>query len=216
VGLTAGIFKKIFNNRLLLTIIIIVNLLGSVIGFYYYYPQLSSSPLYLWPFIPDCPLYTLLVAAILITFILSTKSSDILSFISSIGLAKYGTWTVVVVLGFSQFYFSIDQNMYTILACMHILMALEFVLPLSIMKGIKRSYIAVAFLWFFLNDFVDYYFGTHPPLPYWGVSDIAFLTFVMTPIFIIIVIITRKFLNDADLNVYALAGVAKLGQRRRA
>jgi uncharacterized membrane protein YpjA len=216
VGQIIGIFKKIFNNILFLTIIVVINLLGSIIGFYYYYHQLSSSPLYLWPFIPDCPLYTLLVAAILITFILTKKSADMLSFITSIGLAKYGTWTVLVVLGFSQFYFSVDQNMYTALACMHVLMALEFILPLSIMKGIKKSYIVVVFVWFFLNDFFDYYFGTHPPLPYWGVSDVAFMTFLMTPIFIIIAITTRKFLNDANLNVYASAGVAKLGQRRRA
>ncbi len=215
-GLTVGIFNKIFNNVLFLAIIIVINLLGSIIGFYYYSQQLSSSPLYLWPFIPDCPLYTLLTAAIFITLILTKRSSDTLNFITSIGLAKYGTWTVLVVLAFSQFYFSADQNMYTALACVHVLMALEFILPLFVMRGIKNSYVAVAFVWFFLNDFVDYYFGTHPPLPYWGVSDVAYMTFLMTPVFIIIVVITRKFLNDADLNLYASAGVAKLGQRRRA
>lgn len=213
---TVGIFKKIFSNTLLLVIIIVINLLGSIIGFYYYYQQLCSSPLYLWPFIPDCPLYTLLTAAILMTLILTKKSSDILNFITSIGLAKYGTWTVLVVLGFSQFYFSIDQNMYIALACIHVLMALEFILPLFIMRGIKNNYIVVALLWFFLNDFFDYYFGTHPPLPYWGVSEVAYMTFLMTPVFIIITITTRKFLNDANLNLYASAGVAKLGQRRRA
>ena len=210
------IFNEILKSTRILTVIILINLIGTLAGFYYYYDQLSLSPVYLWPFIPDCPLYTMLAVVVLVTFLLKKKSVDLLSFITSIGLAKYGTWTVLVVLGFSPFYFSINSSMYSVLACAHVLMALEFILPLYIIKEIKKSYVIAAFAWFFLNDFFDYYVGTHPPLPSWGVSSVAFMTFAMTPIFIIIVSLTHKFLNDANLNVYAFAGVAKLGQRRRA
>jgi len=210
------IFNEILKSTRILTVIILINLIGTLAGFYYYYDQLSLSPVYLWPFIPDCPLYTMLAVVVLVTFLLTKKSVDLLSFITSIGLAKYGTWTVLVVLGFSPFYFSINSSMYGVLACAHVLMALEFILPLYIIKEIKKSYVIAAFAWFFLNDFFDYYVGTHPPLPSWGVSSVAFMTFAMTPIFIIIVSLTHKFLNDANLNVYAFAGVAKLGQRRRA
>ena len=211
-----GIFNKILKSTYILTVIITINLIGTLAGFYYYSNQLSSSPVYLWPFIPDCPLYTMLVVIVLVTFHFTNKSVDLLSFITSIGLAKYGTWTVLVVLGFSSFYFSIDRNVYVVIACAHVLMALEFILPLYIIKEIKKSYVLAAFIWFFLNDFFDYYVGTHPPLPSWSVSSVAFMTFAMTPIFIIIVSLTYKFLNDANLNEYAQAGVAKLGQRRRA
>jgi len=208
--------NEILKSTRILTVIILINLIGTLAGFYYYYDQLSSSPVYLWPFIPDCPLYTMLAVVVLVTFLFTKKSVDLLSFITSIGLAKYGTWTVLVVLGFSPFYFSINSSLYGLLACAHVLMALEFILPLYIIKEIKKSYVVAAFAWFFLNDFFDYFVGTHPPLPSWGVSIVAFMTFAMTPILIIIVSLTHKFLNDANLNVYAFAGVAKPGQRRRA
>ena len=158
----------------------------------------------------------MLAVVVLVIFLFTNKSVDLLNFITSIGLAKYGAWTVLVVLGFSPFYFSINSNMYGVLACAHVLMALEFILPLYIIKEIKKSYVVAAFAWFFLNDFFDYYVGTHPPLPSWGVSSVAFMTVAMTPIFIIIVCLTHKFLNDANLSIYAFAGVAKPGQRRRA
>jgi len=210
------IFNKILKSTRILTTIILINLIGTLAGFYYYYDQLSSSPVYLWPFIPDCPIYTMLAVVVLVTYLLKKKSVDLLSFIASIGLAKYGMWTVLVVLGFSPFYFSINSSMYGVLACVHVLMALEFILPLYIIKEIKKSYVITAFTWFFLNDFFDYYVGTHPPIPSWGISSVAFMTFAMTPIFIIGVCLIHKFLNDANLDVYAFAGVAKLGQRRRA
>jgi uncharacterized membrane protein YpjA len=112
-------------------------------------------------------------------------------------LAKYGTWTVVVVLGFSAFYFSIDSSLYTVLVLMHIAMAAEFILPLLLIRQLKFRVPAVALVWFLANDFADYFLGTHPPVPTSDISQIAAFTFLLTPLFIIIAYCATRFLNNS-------------------
>ena len=189
--------RSIVENTPLLVAIILINVAGTLVGFYYYWDQLLAASPLLWIFIPDCPLYTALAAVILSVYITTKRSSDPINFIAAVGLAKYGTWTVAVVLGFSSFYFSIDGNLYAALVLLHVAMAAEFVLPVLLIRQLKKIFVATALAWFFLNDFADYYLGTHPPLPTLDTSFVGAFTFLLTPLFVGAVYATARFLNNS-------------------
>lgn len=190
--------RGILENTPLLVAIIIINVAGTLIGFYYYWDQLvSSSPVY-WIFIPDCPLYTMLAAAILAVYVSTRRSSDLVNFITAIGLAKYGTWTVFVILAFAGFYFSIDSSFYSLLVLLHVAMAVEFILPVMLIRQLRPRFIAVALIWFFANDYADYFLGTHPPIPPGDITQITIFTFLLTPVFIIVAYAAARFLNNGN------------------
>jgi len=190
-------FRSILENTPLLIAIIIINIAGSLVGLFYYWDQLVSASPFAWIFIPDCPLYTLLVAVVLAVYASTKRSSDLINFITAVGLAKYGTWTVIVVLGFSTFYFSVDSTLYTVLILMHVAMAAEFILPLLLIRQLKYRFTAIALVWFLANDFSDYFLGTHPPVPTSQISLIAAFTFLLTPLFIVLAYCTVRFLNNS-------------------
>jgi uncharacterized membrane protein YpjA len=190
-------FRSIVENTPLLIAIIIINIAGSLVGLFYYWDQLVSASPFAWIFIPDCPLYTLLVAVVLAVYASTKRSSDLINFITAVGLAKYGTWTVIVVLGFSTFYFSVDSTLYTVLILMHVAMAAEFILPLLLIRQLKYRFTAIALVWFLANDFSDYFLGTHPPVPTSQISLIAAFTFLLTPLFIVLAYCTVRFLNNS-------------------
>jgi uncharacterized membrane protein YpjA len=185
------------ENTPLLIAIIIINIAGSLVGLFYYWDQLVSASPVAWIFIPDCPLYTMLVAVVLATYASTKRGSDLINFITAVGLAKYGTWTVVVVLGFSTFYFSVDSTLYTVLVLMHVAMAAEFILPLLLIRQLKYRWTAITLVWFLANDFADYFLGTHPPVPTSEISLIAAFTFLLTPLFIALAYYTARFLNNS-------------------
>ena len=190
--------RGILENTPLLVAIIIINVAGTLIGFYYYWDQLvSSSPVY-WIFIPDCPLYTMLAAAILAVYVSTRRSSDLVNFITAIGLAKYGTWTVFVILAFAGFYFSIDSSFYSLLVLLHVAMAVEFILPVMLIRQLRPRFIDVALIWFFANDYADYFLGTNPPIPPGDITQIAIFTFLLTPVFIIVAYAAARFLNNGN------------------
>ncbi|MGZ4880215.1 MAG: DUF1405 domain-containing protein [Halobacteriota archaeon] len=189
--------RSLVENTPLVVAIIVINIAGSVVGLFYYWDQLVSASPFAWVFIPDCPLYTMLVAVVLAVYASTKRSSDLINFITAVGLAKYGTWTVFIVLGFSAFYFSIDSSLYTLLVLMHIAMAAEFILPLLLVRQLKFRVPAVALVWFLANDFADYFLGTHPPVPTSEISQIAAFTFLLTPLFIILAYYTARFLNNS-------------------
>jgi len=189
--------RSIVENTPLLIAIIIINIAGSLVGLFYYWDQLISASPFAWIFIPDCPLYTMLAAVVLAVYASTKRSSDLINFITAVGLAKYGTWTVVVVLWFSAFYFSVDSSLYRVLVLLHIAMAAEFVLPLLLIRQLKPRFIAIALVWFLANDFADYFLGTHPPVPTSEISLIAIFTFLLTPLFIVIAYVAARFLNNS-------------------
>ncbi|MCX6772911.1 MAG: DUF1405 domain-containing protein, partial [Candidatus Micrarchaeota archaeon] len=73
---------------------------GVLAGAYYYWDQMAATPLLLLIFVPDCPLYVLLTLPILSKKI----RSDAYSFLVSIGMFKYGLWTVFVLLFYSEYW----------------------------------------------------------------------------------------------------------------
>ncbi|MGZ4901588.1 MAG: DUF1405 domain-containing protein [Halobacteriota archaeon] len=188
--------RCVVENAPLIVTIILINLAGTLVGFFYYWDQILASSPSIWLFIPDCPFYVLLAAVVLAVYLTTKRRSDLVSFITAIGLLKYGTWTALVVLGFSTFYFAIDSALYGAIAIMHIGMALEFVLPLFLIQRVRWSFVALALLWFFANDVADYYFAAHPPIPINELGLIAPLTFALTPLCTLIAYYGARYLSN--------------------
>ena len=151
---------------LVLAVLVLVNLVGTLIGFIYYYGQLSATSPLLWIFVPDCPLYTGLFALLIILAVVGIRN-DLFGLIVSIGLMKYGAWTLFALSFYHDFFFSFATLVWVqsaVLFILHIGMTAEgFVLPF---RRIRGEYIAAALGWFLLNDFFDYFGPTvHPYLP---------------------------------------------------
>ncbi len=173
---------KIPWHQLTLLVILWINIIGSLYGYYYYQSQLSATPVYLWLFVPDCPLYTTLFAAVILLALLGYRNT-LFNLIVSIGLMKYAAWTLFVLSFFNGFYFhtSFDITVQAaILFALHIGMLLEgLTLPFP---KIRPWHIAAALGWFLLNDILDY-FGpsVHPFIPAGGsITIVMAATFAMT------------------------------------
>ena len=156
-------------------------------GAYYYWDQMAATPLLLLIFVPDCPLYVLLTLPILARRI----KSNAYSFLVSIGMFKYGLWTVFVLLFYSE-YWSPSQLWITIPFIIgHIGMTLlgAALLP---KKKVAASIALVVLLWFLLNDYSDYFLGTIPPIPTHDLSLVRDLTIAAS------IIVTLAFFLYAE------------------
>jgi len=156
----------------LFRIAIALNMLAVIIGMYFYAGQLANTPLQLAIFVPDCPLYVFL--AILI--ILGIVRNGLFSFIVSIGMVKYGLWTVFVLIFHSGYYFAPGMLAVSVVFVLgHIGMALEG-LALVPKKPLALPALALAIAWFLMNDFSDYFLGTVPLIPPEGMGTVRGLT----------------------------------------
>jgi len=81
-------------------VIVAINLLGTAFGFWYYRFQFRELPVEMWPFIPDSPGATLLIAVALAAWALG-RSSDTLATLAFFGNVKLGLWTPYVLVAFS-------------------------------------------------------------------------------------------------------------------
>lgn len=139
-------------------------------------------------FVPDCPLYTLLLTAVLILHKVHKKNT-ILSTITYIGLIKYGFWTILTVLLYRDQFFTQDPLLYSILFVLHIGMIIESSLIPDISKFTKKA-LMIALTWFLVNDIMDYFGGTLPYIPNTTYFNLlAIESFLMT---IILVIYSKK------------------------
>lgn len=156
----------------LFSIVLLLNVASVFTGLWYYWDQLSATPWHLLIFVPDCPLYVLLAIPIL----LKRVKNGAYSFLVSIGMVKYGLWTVFVLLYHSKFYFLPEFLPVTLVFIIgHLGMALEGACLLPKNK-VAFAALLVAFGWFLLNDFADYFLGTVPSIPPEGMGLVALLT----------------------------------------
>jgi len=147
----------IYRDRRILALIIIINIIGSAFGLYYYWEQLMMTPWYYWLFVPDCPLYTFLLIFALL-FIVMGKRFDTFNTITAVGLALYGTWTMLILLYFSEVFFSPENALMSCaLWISHCGMALESVLLLPYIKKARIVSWAIAGAWFFILGFFNYF-----------------------------------------------------------
>lgn len=170
-------------------LVLTANLIGMVYGYYYYHEQLLSSPLWLWPFIPDCPFYVMVFTAALLLTLLGFENR-LLNYVGAVGMMKYGVWTLIALLLFSDYFFTNSFFFSSLLFILHIGMFAEG--PLLINKKLSKADAGFVLAWFLVNDFFDYFYsyvnlagehvsGTHPILPSEGrVGVMMALTFLLT------------------------------------
>jgi uncharacterized membrane protein YpjA len=140
--------------------VLLANLTGSAFGFYYYQGLLLSSPVWQWVFIPDSPNSTMLFSLALILILLD-KKNDWLSYASSVFVAKYGFWTLFVILYYSEYFLAPGRRLfYVTMFVLHTGMIAE---PLILIPRIdKNRKHLILILWFLVTDYIDYVVGTHP------------------------------------------------------
>ncbi|MFB6253670.1 MAG: DUF1405 domain-containing protein [Halobacteriaceae archaeon] len=135
-------------------IIIIINVLGTIFGFWYYRFQFMNTPVVMWPFVPDSPGATLLMAVSLGLWKLDIDYEWIHA-LAFYGNIKLGIWTpyVQLVLNGPQ---GIQRWLYIFLIFSHLAMVVQaFLIPTYAEFPIRA--VAIATLWYGVNDLVDYF-----------------------------------------------------------
>ena len=150
-----------------LLVLIAANLVGAAYGFFFFYGQTLLTTAFnqpwLLPFVPDCPLFSLVIALALIALYTREKSPG-LNFLALAGALKYGFWTVFVLALYSGFYLMQDSFLYTVLFWAHLgLFAQAFLLAGRSQRSLKIMVPVLGFL--VVSDLADYLGGVHPPLP---------------------------------------------------
>lgn len=151
------VIDLVYGDKRILALVIIINIIGSLFGLYYYWDQLMMTPWYYWIFVPDCPLYTFFMIFALL-FIAMGKRFDTFNTITAVGLAMYGTWTMIILLYFSEVFFAPQNALMSVgLWVSHCGMALESVLLLPYIKRSGPVSWAIAGAWFLAQDYFDYF-----------------------------------------------------------
>jgi len=176
--------------RRFILFILITNVLGTIYGWYYYKNQLLNSPFYFWIFIVDCPNSTLFFSVALYLTI-KGKRNDFLNFFASANLIKYGIWTCFVLLFHRSYFFTVNSTLYSAIFVTHALLVVQGILFANATRFNKYCYLTL--LWFFVNDYLDYFAGTHPYMPKTNIEVIKILTFSLSIIsFIVVYILTKN------------------------
>ena len=125
-----------------------------------YHSMFPDFDVWMWIFIPDCPLYIFLLFLIVLLDI----ENEFFRFLVSVGLMKYGLWTLMIFLLYSGVFFSGNNVIQTsVLFIGHILMFLSSFIIVP--KRVETKYLVPVFSWFILNDFMDYWVNTKPIFP---------------------------------------------------
>lgn len=154
-----NIMYKLMFNKYFLTFLFIANFLGTIYGYYWYKGQLSETPLYFWPFVPDSPTATLFLC-VLIALILVKRHSGLIDALAFTTLIKYGVWAVIM-----NFMYFVEigyvTNVGLMLICSHSLMAVQALLFVPHMRIKLRDFFITA-VWLFHNDVIDYVYMQYP------------------------------------------------------
>jgi uncharacterized membrane protein YpjA len=138
-------------------LVVAVNLAGTAFGFYYYLFQFERTPVAMWPFVPDSPVATLLVALALAAWKLG-HPQEWLTVLAFFGNVILGGWTVYVHLAFWPAFTEtmINPAMRQFLIWSHAAMVLQAFLLHRIADFRPRA-VGVATLWYTVNATVDYF-----------------------------------------------------------
>jgi uncharacterized membrane protein YpjA len=144
--------------------LILLNVCAFIYGLYYYTEQLNNTPVLLWLFTIDCPLYSILLAVVFCLAVLK-RSSSTLNFVAATGAMKYGVWTMFVLLFYGDFFFASPFYLQSaFLFVGHLGLFLEGVLLIGT-TNIDLKVFSMCIVWFLINDWLDYGVGIHPFLP---------------------------------------------------
>lgn len=180
--------KKIF-----LFLLVVGNIIGAVFGFTWWYgAQLKQAPWYLWLFTAPSPMYALFFVISAILILIKVKDSVWISlfyFITSVGLIKYGIWTIIFWLTFSGAK-ELGMLMIAWLAFSHGMMALESSLLFHKiqLKKYRIPFVLVTLAFFLLNDYLNYTgptMMTKIAIPSWSIASTTAITLTILSPFIV-------------------------------
>jgi uncharacterized membrane protein YpjA len=179
--------ERIFSGRRILLFLIAVNMAGFLLGVYNYYGSLAESPPYLWPLIADCPVAVLLFSLVCCLFYSRRKVPNLLIFLASVYMIKYGIWTLsAIVLYWPLYAASGDQITGALNFALHCGLILEgVVLSAKISHKIRDMLIVMIIL--IASDYSDYFLGTLPDIPGTHVGFLmveSFIVSMVLPFFI--------------------------------
>jgi uncharacterized membrane protein YpjA len=168
--------EKVFSNRKLLLLLVIFNALGFFAGMYSYYPQLSETPSYLWLVVLDCPIAVLLFAFVCALLCLRTEVPNAFKFFTSAYVIKYGIWTVITLILYWNYYVA-NETLGILTLVLHVGMVAEGIILIPRIRPDKYNG-AIILALLLLNDFFDYFLGTHPVIPPEHVAFLMYESFV--------------------------------------
>lgn len=167
------------NKENLFNALVLVNLAAGFFGAVLFYAsQFAHTNVFLWPFVPDCPLAAFLVGVSLL--LAKQKKYYWICFIAVAAALKYGFWTVFVLSFYSDYYLPLNTLLpFAFLFFSHVALFLEAFL-FSSRIGFKSWYIIPALFFLTLSDFSDYALATHPPMPESSLQLMFPLTILMS------------------------------------
>ncbi|MEY7848687.1 DUF1405 domain-containing protein [Natrarchaeobius sp. A-rgal3] len=136
-------------------LVVAVNLAGTVFGFWYYAGQFAETPALMWPWVPDSPIATLLIALAIAAWKLG-YDLPWLTALAFFGNIILGLWTPYTLLVFSDSYGYLHPLMYQFLFWSHLGMVVQ-ALVLHRITDFSVSGVAIAVVWYTSNLIVDYF-----------------------------------------------------------
>lgn len=166
------LLHPVFRSNWFYIVLLFNNLFGTLYGFYWYLDQITTSPVYMWPFIPNSPL-TVLYFFIVLILLIRKKRSPFMEGLAYFGLIKHGLWTVAIVTLYQMGANYFPENLmlwfgHAYMALQAILFWYYFGLPLSLGQAVAISG------WYIFNDYLDYVVGIFPWVDT-GVVSVAFI-----------------------------------------
>ncbi|WP_049889364.1 DUF1405 domain-containing protein [Natronolimnohabitans innermongolicus] len=197
-------------------LVVAINLAGTVFGFWYYSGQFSETPAAMWPWIPDSPMATLLIALAIAAWKLGHELPW-LTALAFFGNIILGLWTPYTLLVFHETYLAqTDFLMYQFLFWSHLAMVVQ-AFVLHRITDFPVWGVAVALVWYTSNVIVDYFIPVlegphgvhHTSIPVsqtepmflgadaLGVVAAGEVTFTLLAVFLALAIRVKKFERGA-------------------
>lgn len=148
---------EFIHNRFFLFLLGVINIVAGFYSLSFYAPQLSSSSIFLWPFIADCPFAAILFGAVLLMLSAGIKVRW-LSFLAIMANVKFASWTIFV-LAASGYMFSLWW-----ILLVHLGLLIEVVVFFGLFDFRVKD-VLLAIVLFSIGDYFDYVVGTHPIIP---------------------------------------------------
>ncbi|WP_049922196.1 DUF1405 domain-containing protein [Halopiger djelfimassiliensis] len=136
-------------------LVVAINLAGTAFGFWYYSGQFDGTPAVMWPWVPDSPMATLLVALAIAAWKLGHEQPW-LTALAFFGNVILGLWTPYTLLAFADTYSYLHPLMYQFLFWSHLAMVVQ-ALVLHRITDFPVWGVAVALGWYTSNLLVDYF-----------------------------------------------------------
>ncbi|MFC4543000.1 DUF1405 domain-containing protein [Halosolutus amylolyticus] len=137
-------------------LIVAINLAGTAFGFWYYSGQFATTAPVMWPWVPDSPMATLLVALAIAAWKLGHEQPW-LTALAFFGNVILGLWTPYTLLVFSDIYAAQTHPlMYQFLFWSHLAMVVQAYV-LHRISDFPVWGVAVALAWYTSNLLVDYF-----------------------------------------------------------